>query len=253
MADSFGLYCSRLIGQYNDNIKRLVEESTEMIFELVIKKPNFQVQRVKRNKIERGRFYLIKYNYNGNKLWCPIFVIDDRYSPELKKRIIYAINLNYLPFRYKIVYFDKLLKMFSDVIEKNIKNNDNNGSVNEEFSLKVDFESIYNSLKNNGGFNYAITAYDYMKIDGMDKDDGLIFGISTTILSRFIFVDTKIINKNLMMDYMKDSERENEKAILNEILEAYEKTLLEYEDDVKEYYQRLRLIENHYKFYDNTK
>lgn len=253
MADSFGLYCSRLIGQYNDNIKRLVEESTEMIFELAIKKPNLQVRKTKRNQIERGRFYLIKYNYNGNKLWCPIFVIDDRFSAELQKRIIYAINLNYLPFRYKIAYFDKLFKMFSNIIEKNKLNNDNGNSVNEEFSLKVNFESIYNSLKNNGGFNYAITAYDYTKIDGLEKDDALIYGISTTILHRFIFVDAKIINKNLMMDYMKDSEREKEKEILQEILLAYDKTLLEFEDDVKEYYQRLRLIENHYKFYENPK
>jgi len=253
MADSFGLYCQRLIGQYNDNMKRLVEESTEMIFEYVLKKPNLQVRKTLKNQIDKGRFYLIKYNYNGNKLWCPIFVIDDRFSPELQKRIIYAINLNYLPFKYKIIYFDKLLKMFSNVIEKNRVNNDNGSSVNEEFPLKVNFESIYNSLKNNGGFNYAITAYDYTKIDGIDKGDGLIYGISTTILERFMFVDTKIINSNLMMDYIKDTDRENEKEKIKEILIMYEKTVQDFDNDVKEYYQKLRLIENHYKLYDNFK
>lgn len=253
MADSFGLYCQRLIGQYNDNMKRLVEESTEMIFELALKKPNLQVRQTKRNQIEKGRFYLIKYNYNGNKLWCPVFVIDDRFSPELQKRIIYAVNLNYLPFKYKIIYFDKLLKMFSNVIDKNQVNNDNEGNVNDELSLKIDFESIYKSLKNNGGFNYAITAFDYTKIDGVEKDDGLIFGVSTTILQRFIFVDCKIINNNLMMDYLKDSERESEKEIIKEVLKVYEKTLFDYENDVKEYYQKLRLIENNYKLYPNPK
>jgi len=253
MADSFGLYCNRLIGQYNDNMKRLVEESTEMIFELAIKTPNLQVRKTKNNQIEKGRFYLIKYNYNGNKLWCPIFVIDDRYSAELQKRIIYAVHLNYLPFKYKILYFDKLLKMFSKVIEINKLNIDNGNTVNEEQSLKINFESIYNSLKNNGGFNYAITAFDYSKIDGLEKGGALIYGISTTILQRFIFVDVKLINKKLMIDYIKDSEREKEKLILQEILSSYEKTLQDFDDDVKEYYQRLRLMENHYKFYENPK
>lgn len=250
MADSFGKYCTALMGEYNNNMKNLVEDSTKMIFSL-IQNSNLQVRRSLNAKILVGKFYMIQYNYNGNKIWCPIFVIDDRYRPELQKRIIYAVNLDYLPFRYKIVYFDKLFKMFSKEVEKNKINNDNGNSVNDETPFKVNFESVYMSLKNNGGFNYSITAFDFSKIVGVGKDDPKIFAISTTILSRLIFIDTKIINKRIMMEVLKDSDIETEKERLKEILKAYEKTAFDYENDVKEYYEQLRLLENHYKLYEN--
>lgn len=251
MADSFGTYCSRLMGQYNDNMKRLVQESTEMIFELILNKPNLQVRLSKRGKIEKGKFYIIKYNYNGNKLWCPIFVIDDRYSPELQKRIIYAVNLDYLPYRYKIAYFDKIFKLSNSIIEKNKTINEQNGNVNDEKPLNVNFELIYKSLKNNGDFNYSITAYDYMKIVGVDKGEPNIYGISTTILNRFIFIDTKIINRNLMAQHLRETEVIEEKLKLEELLKALDKTTFDYDNDVKEYYQKLKLLENNYKLYKN--
>ena len=145
MADSFAKYCSALMGQYNDNMKRLVEDSTEMIFNLVIRNPNLQIRRTLNGEILNGKFYMIQYNYNGNKIWCPVFVIDDRYSTELQKRIIYAMNFDYLPYRYKIVFFDKLFKMFQTEIEKHKTNNDNGGNVNQEVPLKVNFQSVYMS------------------------------------------------------------------------------------------------------------
>lgn len=252
MADTFASYCSALMGQYNNAMKPMVEDSTEMIFKFILKNPNLQVRRSMNGTITLGKFYMIQYNYNGNKIWCPIFVIDDRYSTELQKRIIYAINFDYLPYRYKIVYLDKLFKMFSSVIERNKANNDNGNTVNEEIPMKVNFESVYMTLKNNGNFNYAITAYDFTKIVGIGADPQ-IYGISTTIMSRFIFIDTKIINKRVMMDAIKDSDVEREKEKLKEILEFYEKTAFDYENDVKEYYQQLKLLENHYKIYENPK
>jgi len=253
MADSFGTYCYRLIGQYNDNWKRLVEESTEIIFTNVINSSNSRIKWSIKNELIVGKFYIIQYNYNGNKIWCPIFVIDDRYNTEYQKRIIYAINLDYLPYKYKIEYFDKLFKSFSEIINKNRIVIDNGNTVNDEHRLKVNFESIYQSLKTNGGFNFSITAFDYTKIVGIDKGDGKIFGISTTILNRFIFIDTKIVNKKLIIDAIKESDIEKEKEKLSEILLMLENSILEYDKDVKEYYQKLKLIENHYKLYENLK
>ena len=253
MADNFYSYCSALMGQYGDNMKPLVQDSTEMIFKSVLKTPTLQVRRSTNGIINIGKFYIIQYNYNGNKIWCPIFVIDDRYSTELQKRIIYAMNLDYLPYRYKMLYFDKLFKMFSSIIERNKLNNDNGGTVNEEVAFKINFESIYQSLKTNGNFNYCITAFDFTKIVGISEGTPQIYGISTTILSRFIYIDTKIINRRVMMDMMKDSDVEREKEKLREILEAYEKTAFDYENDVKEYYQRLKALENRYKIYENPK
>lgn len=251
MADTFGEYCSALIGQYNGNIKKLVEESTEMIFNLILKNQNLQVRRTKKGEIIKGKFYVIQYNYNGNKIWCPVFVIDDRYNTELQKRIIYAINLDYLPYRYKIAYFDKMFKLSKYIIDKNKIINDQDGNVNDEKPLDVNFEIIYKSLKNNGEFSYSITAYDYTKIVGIEKGDPRIYGISTTILSRFIFIDSKIINKNIMMQHLRETDILEEKLKLEELLKLLDKITFDYDNDVKEYYQRLKLIENNYKLYKN--
>lgn len=248
--ESFSSYCQKLIGEYNGNMKRLVTESTNLIFSL-IKNPNLEVKRSIKGGIYVGKFYLIRYNYNGNKLWCPVFVIDDRYNAEIQKRIIYAINFDYLPFRYKIVYLDKLFNMFQSIIIKNIKNNDNDNDVNKEIPLKVNFESIYRSLKNNGDFNFCITGFDYSKIVGVDKGEPEIYGISINIVPRFIFLNTKQVNKNIMIKALKNTDIEKEKEKLSIILELYEKTVQDFDNDVKEYYQKLRLIENHYKLYDN--
>jgi len=248
--ESFSSYCQKLIGEYNGNMKRLVTESTDLIFSL-IKNPNLEVKRSIKGGIYVGKFYLIRYNYNGNKLWCPVFVIDDRYNAEIQKRIIYAINFDYLPFRYKIVYLDKLFNMFQSIIIKNIKNNDNDNDVNKEIPLKVNFESIYRSLKNNGDFNFCITGFDYSKIVGVDKGEPEIYGISINIVPRFIFLNTKQVNKNIMIKALKNTDIEKEKEKLSIILELYEKTVQDFDNDVKEYYQKLRLIENHYKLYDN--
>ena len=141
--------------------------------------------------------------------------------------------------------------MFQSIITKNIKNNDNGRDVNNELALKVNFESIYKSLKNNGDFNYCITGFDYTKIVGIERGDPEIYGISTNIVPRFIFLSTKLVNRNIMIEALKDTNIEKEKEKLAEILLLYEKTVQDFDNDVKEYYQKLKLIESHYKLYDN--
>lgn len=250
--ETFTSYCQGLIGEFRGNMKSLVVDSTELIFSF-LKNNTLEFRKsYPEGTIIIGKFYLIRYNYNGNKLWCPIFVIDDRYNTELQKRIIYSINLDYLPYKYKIAYFDKMFKMFQSVITKNIKNNDNGRSVNEELPLKVNFESVYRSLKNNGGFNFCITGFDYSKIVGLDKGDPQIYTVSTSLIPRFIFIDTKIANNRIMMDALKDSDIEKEKEKLKEILNLYESVVKDYDNDIKEYYQKLKLIESKYKIYENT-
>jgi hypothetical protein len=239
------------MGQYNNNMKKLADDSTEMIFNLVLKNPNLQIRRPKNYIITIGKFYIIQYDYNGNKIWCPILVIDDRYNTELQKRILYAVNFDYLPYRYKILFIDKLFSMFKTEIQKHKENNDKGNLVDEENPLKINFESVYKTLKTNGGFNYCITAFDYTKIVGIKLGDPKIYAVSTTIVNRLIFIDTKIINKRVMMDALKETDIEIEKEKLSKILEAYEKTAFDYENDVKEYYEQLRQLENHYKIYEN--
>jgi len=84
-------YCGKLFGEYNNNIGTITKESTDRIFYL-INNPNEEIYFDK--KLSIGKFYLIRYDYNGNKIWCPIFIIDDRYKTDTQKRIIYAHFVN---------------------------------------------------------------------------------------------------------------------------------------------------------------
>jgi len=245
-------YCSGLLGEYNNNLKSITDDSTKMIFER-IKKPTSEIMPAMMRDIKKGKFYMLHYNYNGNKLWCPIFIIDDRYSTELQKRILYAINIDYLPYKYRIVYFDKLFAMFKDTLDRNSKNNANGGNVNSEISFKVNFESIYRSLKNNGDFSYAITAFDFSKIVGMDKGTPIIHSVSTNqnIFARFLYIDTRYVNRKIMMDAVKESDVDKEKEKLGKLIESMNEILDNFSMDSIEYYKKLKSLESNYKLYEN--
>lgn len=57
-----------LLGQYKMNLKKLTQESTEEFFD-ALNKNQKRIKKINVNKIEIGKFYLIRYDYNGNKLW----------------------------------------------------------------------------------------------------------------------------------------------------------------------------------------
>ena len=64
-----------LYGEYEKNIKVIRNESTLELFTYVLKNPNKQVRATSVSNMQIGKFYIIKYNYNGNKIWCPILTI----------------------------------------------------------------------------------------------------------------------------------------------------------------------------------
>jgi hypothetical protein len=200
-----------------------------------------------------GRFYIIRYNYNGNKIWCPILTIppvpnkreEGIMERQLKiinnKNILYAVNFDYLPIMYKALLIDAIIKGNIDRYEKNSNMISGGRTVKEEFTFKVNW--IYNFLKRNGNKNYAITAYDVLKIDK-------IFEISSTILQRFVFFDTYYVNKRLMVETLENITNEKLKGefsykikIFNEILEMYDK-------DIESFYKSLRNFEKNLKLID---
>lgn len=242
----FQEYCRKLYGQYNNNLKKITDESTERIFYL-IKNPNEEVKYSK--KFQIGKFYLINYNYNGNKIWCPIFLIDDRYKPDIQKRILYAINIDYLPYAYRILFFDMLFSSYLSIVEFNKRED-----INEEKPFPIDFESIQKLLKNNGEYQYTITAFDYLKIDGMKQNTPKSFFISMNFVHRFIFINTKIVNLKNMKDLSIMLEDMNIKNKLNRLIEMFD----EIKDDInindqKEYYKKLKNLESKYKLIEDNK
>jgi hypothetical protein len=183
----FGEEVRALMGQYNENIKLLKDDSTSQIFQTAFKNPTWQIRSTNINKLRKGCFYIIKYNYNGNKIWSPILTLE--YKVKNNKNILYAINFDYLPYKYKIIFVNRLFKLNNEVINKNrdVEN------VSEEKNLNLNVESVYRWLQLNGRKEYSLTAFDVLKIEN-------IYSISTTILDRFIFLDTRYINNRMMLD-----------------------------------------------------
>lgn len=241
---TFGEYCKALYGQYGNRIRNIVYDSTDIFMKLA-KKPTYEFKQT--NKITKGKFYFIQYNYNGTPIWCPIFVIDDRYSTESQKRIIYAINLEYMKYDYKIMFFDIIYRLSSEIIKKNKIMNDDKTLSTLEIPFNVNFETIYKLLKKNGGYDYVITAFDYMKINGMSKGQPRIFCVSCLLVPRFLFVDTKLVNVKVIHELQQKTKDVEQRQKLLLIIEQFNDLVKDYENDIEDYYKRLKLMEAKYK------
>jgi len=229
---------SALYGQYDKNIKKIRDDSTIEIFTYAFKKPNNQVRPTTIKNIKKGCFYIIRYDFNGNKIWCPIFAID--YKVIENKKILYAVNFDFLPIKYKIFFIDSML---GDVFiaDKNSDTQYIGKTVLAESGIRnTNFENIYKFLKSNANKEYSITAYDLLKIDK-------IYAVSTTILQRFVFIDTYYINKKMMLETLLYIEDQKIKQELMIKIKKYEELSDMYNIDIENYYKALKNFESNLK------
>ena len=235
----FEYYVRALRGQFGGNLDQLIFETNKEIF-WMRKNPTDWFKPIPTKRIQTGMFYIINYEFNGNKLYCPIFSIDYRVSDN-NKHNLYAINLDYLPFDYKVIYFQEIYNKGKQIFEANANASD----VLSEKKIPVNFEGVYNSLKSNGGFHYCISAFDLNKINE-------VFVVSTNLMYLMIHVHMRPLNielmKQLMNQYDKGSEI-NEK--LEKLINELEQMTINFDTDVIEYYKKLRNLENNYKLFDN--
>jgi len=226
-----------LMGQYNENVRLLKKESTTQIFQTAFKTPTWQIKPTNIKKLRKCCFYIIKYNYNGNKIWCPILTLE--YKVKNNKNILYAINFDYLPYKYKIIFVSKLFKTNYKLLDKNrdIQN------VLLEKNLDLNIENVYRWLQSNGRKEYSLTAFDVLKIEK-------IYAISTTIIDRFIFLDTRYINHRMMLDTLESLDNDKYKSEMKKKIEKYEELLKLYEEDVELFYRALRNFEANLKLFD---
>ena len=236
---TFDYYVRALRGQFNNDLELLIRESNKEVFQLR-RQPTNTFMKVAHNKLQVGKFYMINYNFNGNKLYCPIFTIDYRVK-ESGKHVVYAINLDYLPFDYKVLYFNQMNNVFQQLFEFN----EDAPDFLQEKPLPVNFEQIYKTLETNGGYNYAISAFDITKITEL-------YGVSTTLMHLITHVHMRDVNvalmKELMEKYEKGTEeRERIQKLVDELSEMHRS----YEEDIQDYYKKLRNLEANYKLFEN--
>jgi hypothetical protein len=244
-----------LYGQYEQNIKTIRSESTVELFTYILRTPNKQVRASSVSNMQIGKFYIIKYNYNGNKIWCPILtippvptkneigVLERQLKISGQKKIIYAVNFDYLPLMYKISLIDNLIDNNSDRYTKNSDKITIGGTVKDEFNFNVKW--IYRFLKNAKNKVYSITAYDISKIVE-------VYEISSTILTRFVFLDTYYINQRMMYDTLNNINDMSLRSEFSDKIKMYEEIFKMYETDVEQFYKSLRVFEKNLKLIDEA-
>jgi hypothetical protein len=231
-------YFYGLIG-WNRNIDNLVKESTKTITEWTRSSSGTDLFRaINKKNILIGKFYFIQYFYNGNRIWCPIFTIE--FKIYKKKNILYAINLDYLPYAFKIYFFDLIWKTHKDIIKRN---EDINNTKTELKFQDITFELIYKLLKNNGKHEYSITAYDIKKILK-------IYSVSTNVVPTFLMLSTRNMNKASMKELIL-SAKDKDKEKLEDILIQFDKLIEGYKLDDKEYYEKLKNFEKLFKLFED--
>ena len=235
MFENFEEYIYGSMRLHSGSMSQFVKDMTNKLFLLKENPNNSEIRKVNIDKVSPHRFYLIRYNYNGNKIWCPILTLDYRVIEN--KNILYAINLECLPPLFKIKYFNLIFKRLKK--EFNLVS-EGKGDIRTETKLPINFEFIYKTLKQNGKMNYVITAYDYLKIDQA-------YQISINIAPEIIMCDPKRFNSQSMKELYLNLPESEEKNSLKDIIELYDDIIDKYQEDSIKYHKMLAAFEKNLK------
>ena len=241
MYKDFEGYMYGILG-LNGSWINLIKNLTDTLNLLRLNPNKTEIEEIKVDKLVPGRFYIIQYDFNGNKLWCPILALD--YKVHKNNHILYAINLEYLPIRYKIKLFSQIFSK----IDKQLDDMTQAKFVKNEPPLKfLTFEFMYNLLKNNGKMHYCITAYTIKDFDNNIKIKKA-FLCSLKIAPEIISADFKRINTGDMIELHK-SLVGSEQIRMEEILNQYQKIIEEYQIDSVEYHKKLANFRENLKLF----
>jgi hypothetical protein len=243
MYKNFEKYMWGIMGLHG-SWEKMVYNLTEQLIELK-NTPNLkEIMKINPTKLVPGRFYLIQYDFNGNPIWCPILALE--YKIHKNNHILYSLNLEYLPPRYKMLFFNQIFKKVYN--ELNLIANKE--FVKEEQPMKfMNFEFIYKMLKSNGNMDWAITAYTIINFVGKVKIKQAYL-CSIKILPQIIFSDFKRYNmKNMikLQQNLNDDDGIKMKQIINEyqvLLENYQADSILYHKTVALFREKLKLFKN---------
>ncbi len=223
------------------SISKTIFDLTDKLVELRNKPNNSEISQILPDKLICGRFYLIQYNFNGNLIWCPILALE--YKVINNKSILYAVNLEYLPPRYKILFFNNIFKNFvnqmNTISEEKL-------TINERPLDFINFENIYKLLKNNK-MEYAITAYTIKDFNGNYKIKKS-YVCSIKIAPEIIMADMKRFNRVDMLKLHKSIEGK-EQVKLGEIIEQYKLFIEGYQADSVQYHKTVALFREKLKLF----
>lgn len=233
--ESFSDYMLSMKGTYG-NWFNLIKECTDDIFLMSRDSVRPEMIKLSPRNITPGNFYLLRYNFNGNLIWCPVLTLE--YKVIKNKNIMFAINLEYIPIRFKIFFFDKIFRAYRELFGRN-----QTQTMKAQVQIPIKFDLVYKLLKD-AKKEYVITAYDMSKIV-------TLHWVSTNLSPHFVMINTHKYNSKSMKDYYLKAEDLKEKLKIGEILEEYEIILKEYDLDSDEFHKKLKSFEKNFKLFEN--
>jgi len=234
MFKDFENYIAGMLTKY-DSFEKLILVLSDKLIQLKNNPNKSEISKVSNNYLTSGRFSLIQYNFNGNLIWCPILTLD--YKVHKNKHLLYAVNLEYLPPRYKVLLFSKIFNRASSKLETIADNK----LVSSEPPLQfMNFDFMYKLLKKNN-MDSAITAYDIGKIKNT-------YLISIKISPQIILADMKKINSKNMKELHISLSGEAQKK-LGDIIGEYDTIIEEYQLDSIKYHKKVALFREKLKIF----
>lgn len=243
MYKNFQNYINGIINLNGGSIESTIKSLTNKLISLKNKPNNLEILKISPNynNIEKGQFYLIQYDFNGNYIWCPILSLEKKIHKN--NQLLYCLNLEYLPPKYKIMFFNKIFKQVYTTMEKI-----SNDIVVKQNSLNfLSFEFIYKMLKNNGNMNYAIGAYTIKNFNNNVKIKK-IYKISINILPEIILSDFKNYNSKNMNE-LHNKLPNDSKIKLKTIIKEYNELIQNYQSDSIQYHKNVALFRERLKLY----
>lgn len=222
--------------------KQYIAEGTEMYVnntEFVtqaINQGNKDINETDLRGLERGKFYFILYDLNGNsskmEKFNPLFIVD--WFDLQGTRMIYGVSSNFMPIGIRTVFFNNLCNYNLITIENNL----NTDYTKQQAFTGINFANIYKLLYNIG-FEWSIRQFDAKKIHK-------VFEVSTNVLDKFLTMNTQKmtgVDEGKLMSIWQKKISEQEKRhtkILKEILEDYK----EMDKELSKTYETLDTMNN---------
>lgn len=236
MYDNLNNYILNLVGM-EGSWTNLMIKSTKRILQLVDKPNETEICGIKIDRLVPGRFYIIQYDFNGNLIWCPILALE--YKTHKNNHILYGVNLEYLPVRWKSIIFGELFSRINVSL-------DPKSCINEEPIKSFNFQNIYTLLKSNK-LDFAITAYTMKNMENEFKIKKSYI-LSLRILPQIMTCDFKQYNLTNMIELHKHLEGEPEDK-LKKIIEQFKQFIEKYQMDSIAYHKQYASFRDFLKLY----
>ena len=191
--------------------------------------------------INIGKFYFMKYDYNNiNKSTkmeqnVPLLVVD--YKPNIDNKVIYILNMNFLPQNIKEAFFSKLTYKYSEIFDYN----ENVENLEQEKKLPLNYKLLWDELIQ-FAFEYCIREIRIELINDLFEISTKHLHFLTSINTQYLTgVDEAKLNE-IWITKLKNESYNNRLEELMTIKTNYYKILEELQEKFKNLNNRLKNI-----------